>query len=536
MKKRSFIQILLAALLTIPMLLSFVGCASSDADNANDSSNDSSSDANSDSSESGERVLKIASTSDFSGGLQYNKVVDGEDTYFIYFNTGVYESLVGLNNDYQPIPGLATEWSHTDDGLEWTFKLKEGVKFHNGTDFNADAVIANVNIFVEHPELDYYGTYKNLTSIEAVDEYTVKYVFSVPEPAFECKLFFAGGPIYAPEAIGEDGVITKPIGTGPLVFESYEKGSQFVFTANKDYHGGELNFDKVEMKFLPDANTRLAALQAGEVSCIIDTGGILPDQVATLEADPNMVVETQRTNTSHYLLFNYKEGPFTDVRMRQMLNYALDRETLVDTIVGGYGLVGSESSAWSKDWNTNLYKPTYDMAKAEKLASELDEYKDDNIKILICSNFAERYPYKEYAEYIKYALDELGFTTEIVMYEYGGMGDALNAFDFDIAISIHSNVSGDAGFFYDTLINSQDWLRQIWNTEEAAEAVQEAAIEMDLPTRQQMYKDLYQKVLDEVWYIPLYHETAPYAYNSTMVENLVMDANFCMNFTGFVVK
>jgi peptide/nickel transport system substrate-binding protein len=483
-----------------------------------------------------ERVLTIGSTNNFSGGLQFNKIVDGGDTYFIYFNTGVYETLVTLDNDYRPIPKLATSWESSADGLEWTFKLKEGVKFHDGEDFNADAVIANVNIFVNNPALDYYKTYANMTKVEAVDAYTVKFTFSVPEPAFECKMFFAGGPIYSPKVINADGTISKPIGTGPLVFESYKKDTEFTFTANTNYHGGTLNFDRVVLKFLLDTNTRVAALQAGEIDAIVDTGGILPDQVIALQNDSNMTVQTQRTNTSHYLLFNYKSGPFTDVRMRQLVNYLIDREGLVNAVVSGYGVPGCESSVWSKDWDTGLYSISYDKQKATELAAELDEYKDDNIRILLCSNFAERWPYKEYAEYIKAALDELGFKTEILMYEYGGTSDALNAMDFDLAISIHSNVSGDAGFFYDTLINSQDWLRQIYNTDVAVDFVTRGAVEMDKAARTAIYKELYQTIIDEVWFIPLYHETAPYVFNNTTVENLKMDANFCANFTELIVK
>jgi peptide/nickel transport system substrate-binding protein len=487
---------------------------------------------------SGARVFNIGSTNTFSGGLQFNKVgTTDENSFFIYHNTGVYETLTYVNDDFQIVPKLAESWNASADGLTWTFTLRSGVTFSDGTPFDAAAVVANVNNLVTNSALDYYKTYANLDKVEAIDDLNVKFTFTQPEPAFDAKMFFAGGPIWSPAVIGADGKISEPIGTGPLVLDEFVRDTSMSFSANQNYWGGKLNFDKLVLKFLTDSNTRVSALQAGDVDAIIDVGGLLPDQVLALNQDSNMTVNVQKTNTSHYVLFNYKAGPMADAEMRKLVDYTIDREGLVEAIVGGYGAAGSESSAWAKDWNTALYKPHFDMAKAQEMAGPLlTKYGSKTIGIVLCSNFAERWPYVQYAEVIKAALDSLGFKSEIRTFEYGGMSDALNAMDFDIAISIHSNVSGDAGFFYDTLVNNQDWLRSIYKTSASAKMVANAAVEMDKTTRQKMYADLYQKIIDEAWFIPLYHETSPYVFNNQKIEGLKMDANFAINFTDVVVK
>jgi len=205
---------------------------------------------------------------DLSIGLGRNLYYGPAKWYFLHGSLGVWEPLVILDNDMIAQPVLATSWEMNEDGTIWTFHLREGVKFHDGSCFNADAVTLNIPKLQE----EYMTTLPNLGTLEKVDDYTVRFIMEEPTPNLPQLIAYFSSAMISPSALGEDGRPTGPVGTGPFKFAEYIEGDSIILERNDDYWGEPAKVAQVVFKYVPDANTRLAALQTGEIDAIADVG------------------------------------------------------------------------------------------------------------------------------------------------------------------------------------------------------------------------------------------------------------------------
>jgi peptide/nickel transport system substrate-binding protein len=244
-------------------------------------------------------------------------------------NANIYEGLVTMGSDYQLVPLLAESWDYDAESEAWIFHLREGVTFHDGTPFNADAVVYTMEFLAQ----DYIGDQINLETgaVLAIDEYTVQ----LSNVALQAPYQMAH-PAWSMRSPSADPFQDQYVGTGPFVFEEYVAGDHISVVKNEDYWGGAPDLDRIEFRFMPDPNTRVLALQAGE----IDLAYTLPGEaVATLEGDDSL--NLLAGPVSAYSAFTWVatgEDPFTfgsDPAVREAVGYAIDRETLVDSVFDG---------------------------------------------------------------------------------------------------------------------------------------------------------------------------------------------------------
>jgi peptide/nickel transport system substrate-binding protein len=257
-----------------------------------------------------------------------------------------------------PIPALATECTANEDSTEWTCALREGVSFHDGTPFNADAVIFNFERwrFTDHPHhyasqvFEYYeymwGGFDDasmITGVEAVDEYTVKFTLNAPLAPFLANLamdMFAISSPAAFEQYGEDYGLPSSgcVGTGPFKFVEWVEGDHIRVEANDDYWGGRPTIDEIVWRVIPDDSARFLALQAGDIHGLEQA---LVEDLAAAEADPSLYVVTRPALNTAYLAFNYKIEEMRDPNFRKAVVHAIDRQSLVDSYYGTYGEVAT---------------------------------------------------------------------------------------------------------------------------------------------------------------------------------------------------
>ena len=253
-----------------------------------------------------------------------------------------------------PVSALAEECTANEDSTVWTCSLREGVTFHDGTDFNADAVIYNFERWktTSHPQhfesqvFEYYeymwGGFDDasfITSVEKVDDYTVVFNLNAPLAPFLANLamdMFAISSPAAVEAAGEDYGTPSVgcVGTGPFKFVEWVEGDHITVEANSDYWGGQPTVDQIIWRVIPDDSARFLALQAGDIHGFEQA---VVEDLVTAEGDPNLFVETRPALNTGYLAYNYKITEFQDPNVREAIAHAINRPGLVENFYGEYG-------------------------------------------------------------------------------------------------------------------------------------------------------------------------------------------------------
>ena len=241
------------------------------------------------------------------------------------------ETLVHWNFEAgRPEPLLATDWSESDDHLVWTLNLRQGVKFHDGTDFNADAVVFHFERLLD-PANKYGGRGKleTITEVKKIDDYTVEFHLAHPWPALMSILADSAtnGPIPSPKAVKEDTHNRHPVGTGPFVFSSWQSGDRIVVERNPDYwNADEINLDKIVFRILPDTQTRYASVQSGEVDAIwTDRGATIVDA----QSNPDVISLYADGAGASTILLNRRKPPLDDPNVRAAIAHAWNQAALV---------------------------------------------------------------------------------------------------------------------------------------------------------------------------------------------------------------
>ncbi|MFG1497594.1 ABC transporter substrate-binding protein [Saccharospirillum sp. HFRX-1] len=291
----------------------------------------------------------------------------------------IYDGLVRYADGTLNVePSLAESWDISDDGLEYTFELREGVEFHDGTPFNAEAVVFNFERMLDenHP---YHDTgpfplsfnFGQVDSVEAIDDYEVKFTLSEPFAPFLSNLAYPTGLIISPAAVREYGqdVGRHPSGTGAFKFEEWQANQRVVVSANADYWDGAPDLEAVVFRPITDANTRVAEMLSGGIDMMVE---VPPDNVATFAEDSAFNVYEQAGPHLWFLILNLKEEPFSDKRVRQAVNYAINKQALVDNVLQGTATVatGPTPPAFGWAYNEDLEPYPYDPDRARELLAE----------------------------------------------------------------------------------------------------------------------------------------------------------------------
>ena len=275
----------------------------------------------------------------------------------------LYDSLYHRDNNMQIIPWLATSYENPDE-LTWRLHLRQGVKFHNGNDFKANDVKFTIERLLEE---DSGWSERNIIDrVEVVEDYVVDVITKKPYAAFMTRavLWHMTDQEYF-DKVGADGFASQPVGTGPFKFVEWVTDEQLVFEANPDYWGGAPKIETVIFRPIPETATRVAALEAGDVDVITD---VPPDYVD--QAPDGIHVVSIPGTRAFFIGMNVTVKPFDDVRVRQAMNYAVDVDTIIKSMLNGLarkldGPVLPEAFGYVA---TPVYN--YDAAKAKALLAE----------------------------------------------------------------------------------------------------------------------------------------------------------------------
>lgn len=291
----------------------------------------------------------------------------------------LYEGLVRFTDDTLEVePALAESWEISDDGLTYTFRLREGVTFHDGTPFNAEAVKFNFDRMLDeqHPFHD-TGPFPlsfNFSAVEevtAVDDHTVEFTLNEPFAPFLSNLAYPTGLIVSPSAVEQHGENygRNPAGTGPFRFAEWQANQRVVIAGNPDYRDGPTTLEAVVFRPITDANTRMAEMLAGGIDIMVEAP---PDSIAQFRDAADFTVHEQAGPHVWYLILNMKEGPFQEQAVRQAVNFAVDKDSLVDDVLQGTAQVsaGPVPPAFAWAYNEEVAPYPYDPDRARALLEE----------------------------------------------------------------------------------------------------------------------------------------------------------------------
>ncbi|CAH2403078.1 ABC transporter substrate-binding protein [Mesorhizobium ventifaucium] len=344
----------------------------------------------------------------------------------------VFEGLTRIGADGEVLPALAESWTISDDGKVYTFKLHSGVKFHDGTDFNAD----DVKFSLDRARADnsvnaQKGLFAAIDTVEVVDPATVRITLKNPQSSFLYNMGWGDAVIVAPETaeINKE----KPVGTGPFKFQNWAKGSSITLIRSDAYWGAPVSLDKAEFRIVTDAAAAVPALLSGDVQAFPFFD---PDSVAQIQGDPRFKVVIGATEGETILSMNNKKPPFDRLQVRQAISFALDRKAIIDGASAGLGVpIGSHMSPANKAYVdlTGLYPHNVDKARELLKEAGLENGFKATLKL----------PPPPYArlggEIIASQLRDVGIDLQIVPVEWAQWLDQVfTKKDYDLTIVSHT--------------------------------------------------------------------------------------------------
>lgn len=342
----------------------------------------------------------------------------------------IMEPLVKFAVNMQLVSALATEWDVSEDTMTLWFKLREGVTWHDGVPFTAKDVQYTYEWVLDPANgAPNMGLYADIEEIEVVNDYEI--IFRLTRANAFLMNNIARMPITPKHEGDRADFRQKPIGTGPYKFVSWTRDDRMVLVANEDYWGGKPNIPNVVFRAIPEDSTRLLAFEAGEID--IYQGGVVPQEINRLEADPNIIVKRTPGTGYNYLGFNTKVGALSDVRVRQAVSHLINREGIVERVLNGIGTPGIGPVSMSLPWfNPDVQRYDYSVEKARELLAAAGVAPGDiNLRLYTNENPVRM----RIAEILQFEAQQVGINVEVIIEEWGAyLARIQETDDFDIFI------------------------------------------------------------------------------------------------------
>ncbi|MDO4554594.1 MAG: ABC transporter substrate-binding protein [Lachnospiraceae bacterium] len=403
MNKKKLLALALSTVMAVTML---AGCGGS-------GSSEDSTGAAAEGSGSGQDTLTVAMSSDATS----LDPVAVNNVYSSNIMQQMYSTLVNLDEDGNVVPNLAESYEVSDDGLTYTFKLKQGVKFHNGDEMKASDVVFSLKRAQAAAAVSHIFGDIDPDSFETPDDYTVTFKTNVANTGFIFGLAHTGGGIVSEKVVTEagDNYTNEPIGTGPFKFVSWSKNDTIELERFDDYFGEAPVLKTMTFKIITEATNRAIELESGGVDMAFD---ISTNDISRVEENSELQLVRMVDNQTTFFAFNCEKEPFNDQRVRQAIAYAIDTTGVVDAVWRGVGQAAVGPIAPNvKYFDDSLTAHEYNVEKAKELLAEAGY--ENGFTFTISTN--ERQERIDMATIIQSQLKEVGITAEIEVLEWGAL-------------------------------------------------------------------------------------------------------------------
>ncbi len=438
----------------------------------------------------------------------------------ILVNKTIYNCLVQYrlngNGSIEVVPDLAESWEASADLKEYIFKLKSGVTWHDGQPLTADDVKFTMDAVLD-PKVNASGrgVVSSIQSTEVVDEHTVKFVLKYPFASLPVMLGY-NKPIVPKHLLeGQDlneptEFLKKPIGSGPFKFKEFVQGSHLAVQAYADYFEGAPLLDGIIFKVIPDGNARVAQVRSGEIDFTV----IEPAQIDALQNVNSVEIRKVPQVNYYFFAINHAKPHFQDVRVRQALVYALDREAIVKQVLKGYGQVatGPINPLLGDYYNPNVATYKYDPAHAAALLKEAGWTKgSDNVlvnaqgeKFTILLNGPKGYPAMEQViTYAQQQYQKLGIAVTLDIVEWSVHLQKYHDLQYDLLMEWWITPPDPDLYDHYYSESSSNWWA--YKNPEIDDLIIKARSEPDKQKRIDLYHQLQAKLAEDVPVIYLYY-------------------------------
>jgi peptide/nickel transport system substrate-binding protein len=425
--------------------------------------------------------------------------------FSFHITNQVYETLVRVTPDGEVVAGLATDWSYPDP-TTLRLSLREGVTFHDGTPFDADAVVASLTRILD-PATAAPGRFvlSAIGEVRAIDAATVEIV---TDPPFAPLLSHLAHPVAAIVPTADAAALGRqPVGTGPFTFVRWVDGSEVVLAANADYWGGAPAIAELVVRIIPEVSTQIVELRSGGVDMIFN---VPPDNYLTLEADPAIDTGAIDGWSSTHLVLNVTSPKLADLRVRQALAHAIDKALIAEELLRGLARPGVAPIPGTVRHAVDLDEPyPYDPEGARALLAEADA-----TGLSLRLDLYQNPDLEAVAQVLQFAFEEIGVDLEIRVQDFSAYTQTVQGDDVELAMTGWGTVTLDAdytlyAFFHSSEIPANNRARF---TDPAIDALlQRGRDEPDDAVRAAVYAEVQTAVAAELPMITLYYPRFTYA-------------------------
>jgi len=429
----------------------------------------------------------------------------------------VYEALVDFGKDHNIVPCLATSWNQIDT-LTWDFKLREGVKFHDGTTFNADAVKIN---FERKKDSGSTASVSFVDEIEIIDDYTIRFHLNKEYgPILNC---FALGtaiivsPSYL-ENTSKEEIGNHAVGTGPFILQEFSPGIRTVYVKNQDYWGEPAKLDRIEIRAIPEDGTRVMALRSGEVDVIENPS---PNDIPSIERDKNLYVYQSPKDRTLFIGFNLTDeivggDEEKSKAIREAIAFAINKKEIVDYVLEGLGYVadtGFIPQTMSQGFHDPDLERDFDVEKAKAILKEAGIEEGTGIEFTVTR--ARYLKDTAIAEVIQQQVGNIGLKLKINVMDYGPFVNYVQGLESQMFQQGYGWPAGEPHEVLFDLFHSEGARNRLAFYNEEFDNLIDTAVEtVDLKERMGLYNQAYKILFDKVGVIPLLHYQNIFAANN----------------------
>ncbi|WP_029115190.1 ABC transporter substrate-binding protein [Mycobacterium sp. URHB0044] len=421
----------------------------------------------------------------------------------------VFDTLVEPDQDLQMRPALAKAWSVSPDQLTWTFQLRDGVTFQDGSPFTADDVVYSYRRIIDE-KLTNADKFSAVTDVSASNDDTVLIRVKQPTPNLLTNLGgFKGMAIVQRKNVESGQIATHPVGTGPFAFASQKSGDSITLKANPNYWGGAPKAPGVTFRFISEPSTALSALQAGEIDW---TDSVPTQRVAQLKNDDSIRLAVTPSNDYWYLALNEARDPWKDVRVRQAIAYAIDRDAIVQATSYGTAVANQLAIPEGNPWYAPYDEYDYDIEKAKTLLRDAGA-SPQNLDMLVTTEYPQTVTA---AQVIADNLKPLGITVNIRTVDMATWLDEQNSGHFDmLMMGWLGNIDPD-DFYYAQHHTDGSSNAQKFSNPDVDRLLDAGRMETNPQVRKEDYAKAAAIIADQVSYIYLYNPSVIQAWSTNL--------------------